>query len=68
MHVFFFAHKNIIFDKITAILTLTFQTFFFVIIITVQICKFNINVSTQFLLLYYFITPYDAQASSALIF
>ena len=27
--------------------------FFFVIIITVQICKFNITVSTQFLLLYY---------------
>ena len=26
---------------------------FFVIIITVQICKFNITVSTQFLLLYY---------------
>ena len=27
--------------------------FFFVIIITVQIWKFNITVSTQFLLLYY---------------
>ena len=27
--------------------------FFFVIIITVQICKLNITVSTQFLLLYY---------------
>ena len=27
--------------------------FFFVIIITVQICKFNITVSTQVLLLYY---------------
>ena len=27
--------------------------FFFIIIITVQICKFNITVSTQFLLLYY---------------
>ena len=27
--------------------------FFFVIIITVQICKFNITVSTQYLLLYY---------------
>ena len=26
---------------------------FFVIIITVQICKFNITVSTQFFLLYY---------------
>ena len=26
VHVFFFAHKNIIFDKITAILILTFQT------------------------------------------
>ena len=26
MHVFFFTQKNIIFDKITAILTLTFQT------------------------------------------
>ena len=26
---------------------------FFVIIITVQICKFNITVSAQFLLLYY---------------
>ena len=26
---------------------------FFVIIITVQICNFNITVSTQFLLLYY---------------
>ena len=30
-----------------------FLFFFFVIIITVQICKFNITVSTQFLLLYY---------------
>ena len=30
-----------------------FFFFFFVIIITVQICKFNITVSTQFLLLYY---------------
>ena len=30
-----------------------FFMFFFVIIITVQICKFNITVSTQFLLLYY---------------
>ena len=30
-----------------------FLYFFFVIIITVQICKFNITVSTQFLLLYY---------------
>ena len=30
-----------------------FMFFFFVIIITVQICKFNITVSTQFLLLYY---------------
>ena len=40
-----------------------FSMFFLVIIITVQICKFNITVSTQFLLLY--ITPYDAQASSA---
>ena len=28
-------------------------SFLFVIIITVQICKFNIIVSTQFLLLYY---------------
>ena len=27
--------------------------FFFVIIITVQVCKLNITVSTQFLLLYY---------------
>ena len=27
--------------------------FFFIIIITVQICKFNITVSTQFLQLYY---------------
>ena len=44
-----------------------FFFFFFVIIITVQICKFNITVSTQFLLLDYLITPYDAQASSALI-
>ena len=26
VHAFFFSHKNIIFDKITAILTLTFQT------------------------------------------
>ena len=32
---------------------LLFIYFFFVIIITVQICKFNITVSTQFLLLYY---------------
>ena len=40
-----------------------FLLFFFVIIITVQICKFNITVSTQFS---YFITPYDAQASSAI--
>ena len=32
---------------------LCFLCFFFVIIITVQICKFNITVSTQFLLLYY---------------
>ena len=39
-----------------------FLCFFFVIIITVQICEFNITVSTQFS---YFITPYDAQASSA---
>ena len=30
-----------------------FLCFFFVIIITVQICKFNITVSSQFLLLYY---------------
>ena len=30
-----------------------FLCFFFVIIITVQICKFNITVTTQFLLLYY---------------
>ena len=30
-----------------------FYVFFLVIIITVQICKFNITVSTQFLLLYY---------------
>ena len=28
---------------------------FFVIIVTVQICKFNITVSTEFLLLYYFL-------------
>ena len=39
-----------------------FFFFFFVIIITVQICKFNITVSTQF---FYFNTPYDAQACSA---
>ena len=39
-----------------------YVSFFFVIIITVQICKFNITVSTQILLL---ITPYDAQASNA---
>ena len=45
-----------------------FMFFFFlgggggVINTTVLICKFNITVSTQFS---YFITPYDAQASSA---
>ena len=31
----------------------SFFMFFFIIIITVQICKFNITVSTQFLRLYY---------------
>ena len=41
-----------------------FMFFIFVIIITVQICKFN-SWLLSLLSFSYFITPYDAQASSA---
>ena len=50
-HDFFFFFFFLIFLFI--IFIYFFFMFFFVIIITVQISKFNITVSTQFLLLYY---------------
>ena len=49
LHDFFFFFFFFFFDFFIYL----FFYVFFVIIFTVQICKFNITVSTQFLLLYY---------------